>query len=121
MKEKIEELSKSFATIESKLKTVSADDYTSSDKMKVMMEDLMYAMSNIHSRINYITEDFYKYTYDHGKGHLPKIKSSSQMMKALKACGMEDDYEVEVPSIYISASSANPKNKVLNAAYIKKK
>ncbi len=46
--------------------------------------------------LNYVREMYYK----HMEGHLPKIVGATAMQKALKAIGLDGDYEVEKKTIY---------------------
>lgn len=118
MKEKIEELSKSFAAVDEKLKKIKADDYNSPERTKVILEGVMYSIRNIHDRMDYLSREFYNYYFKHQEGHIPPIKTASQMQKALKAIGMEDDFEVKKPNLYISASAK--KGLTITASYNKK-
>ena len=64
------------------------------------LEDLLFQLvSNVHRRINGMEDSFYNYTYDHGRGHLPKILGSEKMSACLKTLGLDGDYEVWKPMI----------------------
>ncbi len=115
MKEKMQELSVAFAKLDDSFKKIQADDYCKPDEQKMAIESLAYMIRNISERINYISSDFWNYTSEHSKGHLPAIKSSSQMEGALEALGLAGEYQVQKPSIWVNAS----KN-VVEVAYIKK-
>ena len=105
-----------------KLDTMKADGYC--DKpMGPCIDDVMcycYNMfSSINDRISRLSTDMYDYQYNHSKGHSLPLKTAVNVEKYLKACGMEDDYNVEKPTIYIQASDKSPNTKVLFAEYKK--
>lgn len=57
----------------------------------------------LESRLRWMQEDLnYVRTmyYNHMEGHLPKIVGATAMQKALKAIGMDGDYQVEKKTIY---------------------
>jgi len=51
----------------------------------------------IHDRINRLQQALYSHTE---KGHLPPIEGAGRMQKALKAVGLDDDYQVQKKTIY---------------------
>jgi hypothetical protein len=72
------------------------------------MEDVQYAMrswsNEMSYEMKYIKEDM-KYArdeyYKHLKGHLPAIKDSALMQKAIDALGLGESYNVVKPTIYV--------------------
>ena len=56
-------------------------------EMKWMHEDVSSLWKKISEHVN--------------EGHLPPIKDAAAMKKALKALGMEDSYNVQVPTVYV--------------------
>ena len=98
-----EKLNTSFLEISTKYKQIKAD--LPSDNKD--MEDMMYnMMDNIDRRISYIWDAIYSLDnalYNHAsKGHLPKL-DGSQMKKALNKLGLEDSFDVVVPTVYAKA------------------
>ena len=116
---KLQELEESFAVLMQDLKKVKADgmDQGMEDKMQYMMDALSRVYANLSDRISYLSEAFYQYTYQHQQGHIPPIKSTSMMQKALKALGMDGDYEVAKPMISVARGAKGVMSIV--ASYIK--
>ena len=56
-------------------------------ELKWMREDISSLWKKISEHVN--------------DGHLPAIKDAGQMKKALKALGLEDSYNVQVPTVYV--------------------
>lgn len=56
-------------------------------------------MEYIHDRIDRL----YKLHAEHSNGHLPSIKSASQMETALQNLGLGNEYEVKKGVIYVNA------------------
>lgn len=109
---KIQDLEQSFATLLADLNKIKADMGEMEDEspdMEEKMQGMMDAMSriyvNLSDRISYLSDRFSQYAYDHNKGHLPPIKSASTMAKALKALGMEGDYEINKPWVSVAKNS----------------
>jgi hypothetical protein len=76
------------------------------DKHEMMMEmqDMVWrAVSNVHDRIDYLSSAMSEYCYEHSKGHIPAIKSPSQMQKVLKVLDMDGDYVVRIPEVSIAS------------------
>lgn len=71
----------------------------------------------LHQRLSDHRSDVWNWQDEHNKGHLPKLKSKEQMKKAIKALGLEDEYEVIPSTIY--ASNGSIKEYVIK--FIKKK
>jgi hypothetical protein len=115
---KLQQLEESFASLLKdseaaieKLKKAKADmgeTETEDESEGPDTEELMnmcYSMfRNLADRIYYLGEDFYKYAGEHSKGHLPPVKTVTGMQKALKALGMEGDYEINKPWISVASS-----------------
>lgn len=83
--------------------------YEKSEQEKVISAE------NLHSSINAVyryVDNEYRYLSErinrlakafsiHKQNHLPSPATASQMSKAVKALGMEDDYDVKKKTIYI--------------------
>ena len=109
---KIQELEQSFATLLGDLNKVKADmgemeneGPDMEEKMQRMMDAMSRIYVNLSDRISYLADGFFQYTYDHNKGHIPPIKSATTMTKALKALGMEGDYEINKPWVSVAKNS----------------
>lgn len=117
-KAEFEKLTISFASLNEKFNEIKACCPTSDCKCSCdcekrivsVCDSISYMISNLHDRITYISESL----WEHKKGHLPAIKTASQMESALSALGLEGDYEVEKPSIYIQASLKSGPTLTLN-------
>jgi hypothetical protein len=89
------------------------------DDVTILKDDVKYLYALISNMRNYLYQlegAFYNYTYEHNSNHVPKLNASA-MEKFLKAVGMDDDFEVQKPTIYMTASKHGA---VVNANYIKK-
>ena len=83
--DKLKQLSTVFAELEKQYKA-SADgpmvvEDKDMEKHKTMMEmqDMVWrAMSNVHSRIDYLSENLSNWIYDHQKNHTPNFYCSQQ-------------------------------------------
>ena len=66
-------------------------------------------VSYLQSRIESISRDYYDLwgkLYDHmSNGHIPQITGAEKMAKALKALGLEGDFDVQKKVIYASDGS----------------
>jgi len=75
------------------------------------LEECVYnAMSSMESyfnnRISYVhdrIDNIGRALAQHSKGHLPAIKSASQMESALKGLGLDGEYEVKKGQIHVEA------------------
>lgn len=113
----MDELLAKYSEFEAKFKSIKADGMgevkdDGMEECKAKIEYLSYMVESLSSYVKYLNEAFYQ----HQKGHIPPIKSVAQMEKALKNLGLESEYSVEKPSIYVSASRTG---KVVSASYKK--
>lgn len=118
MQDKIKELTTAFAKVSDKIQEMKANGEDKSEYNKFIIEDLIYMTRNLSERISYVADAMYEYQYQHSKGHPLPLKTASQMKAYLKACEMSDDYNVEKPTIYVSASAR--KGLQITACYSKK-
>lgn len=67
--------------------------------------DSCYAMLNdLRGYIYSVEDNFYKTMDNHTAGHLPKIQGAEKMQNALETLGLDGDYEIQKPTLYIRAS-----------------
>jgi len=64
------------------------------------INDLRSMLQSVFIRLDYQSQDFWDYVSRHGQGHLPPIKSASQMANVLKKLGLDKDYIVQPQTIY---------------------
>lgn len=79
----------------------------------VTVEDLRY----LHDRITYLREEISNLRqthYEHLDGHLPKIVGAAALTKALKAIGMDGDYEVKKRTIYANDGKATSEDFIIS-------
>lgn len=87
----------------SDLKQAIADYYVSdpsNDDVAYSGPSYDYVDSNIswlQSQLSDLWQAFWKHTQD---GHLPPIEGAGQMIKALKALGLDESYDVQKKVIY---------------------
>jgi hypothetical protein len=112
--EEIKKLEQSFAEIHAKMiETKAYSECSPEDQYK----SLCNCLANLSERISYVSQSFYNYTYEHSKGHSLPLKTATHVQNYLDACGMGDDYRVEKPVIYASASRRGLE---VNAEFVKK-
>lgn len=91
-------------------------DDDSQDSIEEIVQDIytdMYYLINSLRQYMYQQDDAsYAKWNDHSKGHLPNAKTPSQMEKALKVLGMDQDYSVARPTIYATRTNAGLKFEV---------
>jgi hypothetical protein len=84
-----------YATVEDVDEKIHSVVWSMAD---ALMKEVQWQMNWINSEIDYLYTRFYR----HEDGHLPSIKSPAQMEGALKALGINEDYEVKKKVIYAS-------------------
>lgn len=91
---------KSKEFVEKYKETVKADvcDTDKLNHLCCFVEDLQYAFRSLNYQLEYLWESLSR----HMQGHLPPIKSTEQLERALKALGLDKEYEVEKRTIYAS-------------------
>lgn len=72
------------------------DDTDKEREMRWAIEDLSYEVKYALAQMNYL----YGALENHYDGHLPPIVGAGKLEKALKALGMDDDYEVKKRAIF---------------------
>ena len=112
---KIEELKESWAKMEEKYKELKADmpANPNSDQMNKIMDYIWNCMNSLSNQMWNLHDSHAKRMDNHmnpmGATHAPHLKTASQVQSYLKACNMNQDYNVEKPSIYVRASRAGNK------------
>lgn len=70
---------------------------------------LYYMVDMLYRYIESVGSDLWRYQWQHQEGHLPPIVGAEKLTNALKALGLEKDYEVKKPVIYASTSEKRGK------------
>ncbi len=103
MKEKMQEFSTAFAALDKKFEEIKADGYAKPEDQANAIENIGYMIRNLSNQVSYLYNDMYNWQSKHQKGHPPALASATNVEKYLKACGMENDYEVQKPTIWVNA------------------
>lgn len=114
MNKKLKELREAFASFQKEYmisKGYVSDPATQSkdndfDTIKYKQDSMACMMANLHSRMNNLEDAHYAHA-SMSNGHLPPCKSPSQMQAALKTLGLDKDYDIKKPQIYMKASRGN--------------
>lgn len=103
-KDEFEAIAKSLEEVKSKFKIV-ADVYDADSAPAVSYSDIDYLhrrCSDCVDRIYKLYDEVYKMFAEHTQNHLPPIQTPSQMEKAIKALGLDKDYDVQKRTIWAS-------------------
>lgn len=68
------------------------------ERISYVYEHIDYKFKYLREEMSYMMQVF----QNHMKGHLPKVKSNEQLKKAIKALGLEEEYEVYKPQISVA-------------------
>ena len=109
--DKLQELKASVAEKEGKLKEIQAQhgEEAKCEHCEKMDKMMSYAMDYVRSIQNYAYEvenSMYKMHSEHQVGHIPKIQGAGAMEKALKALGIDKDWEIIKPVIFASKNNS---------------
>jgi len=124
--DELAKLSADFVKLQKDFKVIKASSTSAPvtpDEMYRCMDNMhrhiTASLNNIHDRINHLHQRH----SDHQEGHLPPMKSPSQMEAALKSLGLHNDYSVHKPVVHVGSSYAyaSTKGKLLEISYEKKK
>lgn len=96
-----EELVKKYKEIKAMPSDVASPDHN--NRMQDMEDLIFNLISRVHSRISYLEDGFYNWTYTHTQNHLPNPSTPSDMQTALDNLGLAKDFEVKKRTIYASA------------------
>jgi hypothetical protein len=80
------------------------------DGLRACLADIWSVIQSQGNQINYQSSDFWNYVSKHGQGHLPPVKSISQMSDALKTLGLDKDYVIYPQTIYASDGKVSGMN-----------
>lgn len=121
LNEKILQLKADLQSLDEKFKEIKAmpvaTDISETDKKMYDLYDYMdRRISNIVQMI-YALEDDFSMHKSPAKGHLPPIMGADKMNKALKALGLDGDFECQKRIIYASSPK---KSSILEIEYKKK-
>lgn len=97
----LNQIKASFDKLDAQIKTKMEDKANQPSDLE---RDMYQMISYIHTRINYLQEDFYHYTSQHQKGHLPPITDAGKLEEALQKMGLGDSYQVIKPVVFASTS-----------------
>lgn len=111
----LEEQSKDFKNkVQTKASpdTVCAEDYQYLSKCCDNLYEMIYRLRDY---IYQSDAEIWNALYDHkNNGHIPPIKGTEKMEKALKVLGIDKDYEILKPVIYSTASKNGSKSFEVN-------
>lgn len=106
----LDNLKQSLANLDKKISEMKANvDVNSKAAQDVMgvYDELKSALNSIYASMSYANEYIHQRIdnvnsrmNDHEKNHVPAMMSPTHMKNFIKACGMEDDYQVEPKTIY---------------------
>ncbi len=118
MNKELKELSENFASLCDNLKQLKADmpvdpKNPNNDMMNKCMDAMYNIASNLHQRMDMISQGNWQWQDNHTKGHAPAFKSQAQLSKFLKNHDMQADYKAEPRDIYASTDRyGNPQFEV---------
>lgn len=95
-----EELVKKYKEIKAMSPESISPDYN--NRMQDIEELIFDLISRVHSRISYLEDRFYDWTYAHMQNHLPNPSNPSDMQTALDNLGLAKDFDVKKRTIYAS-------------------
>ena len=109
LKTQIKELQKDYVSKKyPKVAKANGDMGESEDECEPPKDDYLYWVTDYTLRyLGQLEGAFYKYTWEHQEGHIPKIVGAEKLQGALKALGLDKDYEVRKPVIYASNHKRN--------------
>lgn len=70
------------------------------EEMDSQMQSMCWTCEYLQSQINYLAQSFYDYVNYHSQGHLPAAPSVEQMTGAVKALGLDKEYNVQKKTIW---------------------
>jgi hypothetical protein len=104
--EKLKEIKAALEKSENQLKQIQADMVVdNNNEVYYKCIDACYQMvSNLRQYVYAVEDNLYKVIDNHAAGHLPKILGAEKMKNVLETLGLDGDYDVQKPAIYIRAS-----------------
>ena len=109
LNETFSSLIKEFSNLVDKNKEIKGATPTAQDEMMNKMYNMMGSIANnLHDRIDFVHKRMCGLEDEHYKhkstqnGHLPPIIGAGKMNKALKALGLDNEYNVNKKELYAS-------------------
>ncbi len=110
-RQKIQDLSQSFASEIGKLQKIIASPDKTQNDMQSCMNAIYSIANNLHDRMDRMQSSLWQYQDSHADGHIPAIKGAGAMNKALTALGLDKDFVAQKKSIYASKDLFTIKSK----------
>jgi len=117
--EKLKELRQNLAALDEKAKQAKADMTEKEDENAYLFDYLFQSISYMREYMYQLEDQLWQHSSP-SNGHLPKIKGAGKMESALKTLGLNDDYDVQKPTIYASASRSGNKQFEVTLPSLKK-
>ena len=110
--QKLQEIKASLDKTEKEFKQIRADvGENANNEVYYKCMDACYQMVSSVRQYVYTVEDrMYRMFDEHSKGHLPKIHGAEKMQNALETLGIDGDYSVQKPTIWVQANRNGTKN-----------
>jgi hypothetical protein len=99
MQKELADLVTSLGKIKKEAEECRGDMADPMDKKHQAMCDMIGSLAD---RLSYMAQAFWQYSDQHKNGHLPAVKTPSQMSHALEVLGLADDYEVYKPVLTVA-------------------
>jgi len=103
MKEKLEQLKESIASLDKKYRESRGYGEISDSPGQPEMEDMIYQyMRNVYNYVDSSLSYIWKWQDEHTKNHLPPILGAEKLQNALKILEIDKDYVVQPKTIFAS-------------------
>ena len=110
MNVELNKIKESLADCQKKMEQLKGQDLPADPRFDALYNSLSYIMKYVFA----LEDQLWNYQSQHRQGHLPPIKGAGKMQKILKTLDMDDDYEVEKPSIMVGSTK---RGIVIEASY----
>lgn len=111
-RKELTQLNESFASLKTKFNEIKAEmdkkpnmDSPEMQILKSCMAQMYGMMDNMNNRMDRMNNNMWNYQDSHAEGHIPKIIGADKMNKALKALGMDGDYEAKKKTLFAAAQN----------------
>ncbi len=104
--DKLQEIKASIEKLEKIYQEAKADmsDSSNNDVYYKCMDACYQMIGGLRNYI-YLAEDrIYNSLAEHNKGHLPKIQGAEKMKNALETLGIDGDYDIQKPTLWVQAN-----------------
>ena len=111
--QKLQEIKASLDKTEKEFKQIRADMVGEDKNNEVYYKcmDACYRMvDGLRSYVYGVENNMYRMMDEHRVGHLPKIHGAEKMKNAIETLGLEGDYDVQKPTLWIQANRNGTKN-----------